>query len=157
MQGRSRWGTVAQGALAGLAGGAVMAAWICASSAFHDRGVAEQLAAAGTTLIGGGALSPAARALYGLGLHAVVSAAFGVVVAPLLPRDSTAAGNAVLGAGYAYVLMGIMTALVVPATTPELPDTMRELGGSWVVGHGLLGAATGFFVLRLRRSRIEDG
>jgi hypothetical protein len=148
---------VAAGGAVGLAGGALMAAVLPVGAALAERDPLEQLRAMGLTFLGSEAAGANPGLLaWGLFLHLVVSALLGVVFTSLLPAGFPYGSAAVVGVGYAWVVMAITTSLVVPAANPTLAAHMPALGGTWVIAHAIYGLAVGAgppLRLRLRARR----
>jgi hypothetical protein len=149
---RSPWREgVRVSAVAGLLGGAVMLAWLVASAAYHDLSPVQPLRQMGSTFVGREALSGGAGiVLYGLLLHAAVSVAVALPFVFLLPRDFPVGSAVVIGLGYAFVVMAVMSSLLAWAS-PVLRDRMRDLGGAWAIANSLYGATMALYAQRLRR------
>jgi hypothetical protein len=144
-----------QGTAAGLLGGTVMAVFVVFAAAKAGMPALYPLQVIGATVVGAGFVERAAVAIVtGVALHAVVAAGFGVLLASLFPRGVNITCGSVLGVGYAFLVMGIMASLVVPAANPFFRAEMQPIGGAWVIAHALLGA-TGGTVLAVRRAAAD--
>jgi hypothetical protein len=104
------------------------------------------LQAIGATMVGSGG---PAQAVAGALLHALLSAAFGLLYAAIFPRDYPPPCALVVGAGYALFVLAIMASVVVPEANPSFRGAMQPIGGTWVVAHALFGAT---LALAWRRS-----
>jgi hypothetical protein len=142
---------LAGGGGAGLVAGAAMIAFMMAAAAAAGLGPAWPLELTAGTLMGADALERgAAAALLGLLIWAVVSAALGVLFAALTPRDYSFASAAVVGLGYALLVMPIMVTLVLPRVNPTMRAEMPATGGAWVLAYAVFGVLLGL-VPRFRR------
>lgn len=142
---------LAPGLAGGLAGGAAMAAWMIAAAALEGMPATRAFVPIGRALPAAAELSGAWAALLGLALHLLVAAAIGVVLATLMPRGLEPRFAAVMGGGYAFGAMGVMTSYVLPAWAPAVREAMPALGGSWVLAHAAYGAIAGPVAQALRR------
>lgn len=142
-------GAAAGGVLAGVA----MLAFLAAAAALDGRpplGPLELVAA----MFAGAEGAPGAGALLGASLlWVVVSAALAVPFAAMVSRDHTASSAALLGMGYAAVVMAIATSVVLPWLNPEMRDRMPAMGGAWVIGYAVYGAGLGLVPWLRRRLR----
>jgi hypothetical protein len=143
----------------GAIGGAAMLAWLMIDAALHHASPLTPLRLFGGTLLGPEALTGGVGSLLpGLLLHLVISAVLGLPFAALVPRNFPVAAAAVLGIGYAFAVMVLMTAYIVPAANPLLDEHMASFGGAWVLGRALYGAMLGFApALRRHLSRAAPG
>jgi hypothetical protein len=135
---------VVAGAAVGLAGGVLMAAWLVVSAAAAGVSPLGPLRRIGLTFLGPEAVEgdPAVLA-FGIFLHLVVSALLGIVFTWILPAGFPWGSAAVVGLGFAWVVMAFATSLVLPAVNPALRAQMPALGGSWVLAHAVYGLAIG--------------
>jgi hypothetical protein len=117
----------------------------------------KPLQAIGATLVGPGGLGGSGQAIYGAFLHALASAALGLLYAAIFPRDFPPLCAAVVGAGYALLALAIMASMVVPIVNPSFRAEMQPIGGSWVVAHALFGAAMGLWWALGGRSSPDGG
>ena len=147
---------VVGGAGAGSLAGAAMLLWATVSAAFLDLSPAHPLELTGATFIGSEALDGVPAMLYGLLLWAVVSAALGIVYAALIPRDFPFDGAALLGVGYSFVVLAMMTSVVLPGVNPDLHAELPAMGGSWVIAYVVFGVLLGLAPV-LRRSAARRG
>lgn len=144
--------TLFAGAVAGVAAGVVMAAFLVLAAAQQDMRPFTALEPMGATFRDAGALDGGAGSLLlGVLLHLGVSALVGLLFALILPRDFTPGSAAFICVGLAFMVMGFMTSLIVPAVNPVLEDSFHDLGGSWVIAHALFGLTAGYAAQRLRR------
>jgi hypothetical protein len=142
-----------QGAAAGLLGGTLMAVFVVFAAAETGMPAMYPLQVIGATVVGAGFMERAAVAIVtGVALHAVVATGFGVLLAMLFPRGVNITCGAVLGIGYAFLVMGIMASVVVPAANPLFRAEMQPIGGAWVIAHALLGATGGTVLAVVRRA-----
>jgi hypothetical protein len=147
-------GCAEAGALAGLIGGVLMAVWSMAYSAAVGDGALAPLRLIGATFVGEEALvGGAGTLLYGFFLHVLVAAAFGVVFALILRRNTTPGVAFLYGLAYAVAVMLVMTYLVTPIGNPVLNARIPMMSGSWIFEHLLYGAGISLVpVLRRRRA-----
>ena len=129
---------------AGLVGGVLMMLWMILAALVDDRGALSALRPIGLTFLGDSAVegTPLVTA-WGIFLHLAVAAALGVPLAAMLAPGFPYGSGFVIGVGYAWVLMAVAAALVLPAVNPTLRDHMPALGGAWVIACALYGAAVG--------------
>lgn len=143
-------GAVRSGVVAGLAGGAAMAVLLAVFS------VREELPALHAFRVIGDVVAGADAAL-GLAVHAATSAALGVLLAWIVPRDFPAASSAGVAAGYALFVMGFMVGVIVPWFHDGFVRDLHEIGGTWVGAHAVYGVVLGVGLARLRRSSVQKG
>lgn len=143
-------GAVRSGVVAGLAGGAAMALLLAVFS------VREELPALHAFRVIGDVVAGADPAL-GLAVHAATSAALGVLLAWIVPRDFPPASSAGVGAGYALFVMGFMVGVVVPWFHDGFVRDLHEIGGTWVGAHAVYGVVLGLGLGLLRRSSVQNG
>jgi hypothetical protein len=140
------------GAVAGVAAGVAMAAYLVFDSIVQGMEPFTALEPMGATFRDADALDGGAGSLlFGVSLHLGVSALVGVLFAMVLPRDFTPGNATFLCVGFAFAVMGFMTSVVVPAVNPVLEDSFHGAGGSWVIAHALFGMTTGYVCQRLRQ------
>lgn len=150
-------GVIVSGALMGALGGALMAAFLMIDAALEKTDPVLPLELFGATLVGPEALGGGSAAvLPGVLLHLLVSAALGVPFAALVPNDFPTGSASVLGVGYAFVIMALMTSYVIPAANPLLEEHLHSFGGAWVIARAIFGATLGF-IPWLRRSMAGAG
>ena len=153
-----RAGPLARGTVSGLLGGAAMAAFLVGAAAAAGMDPLQPVRAIGTTFAGPEALRGGAGIVaWGLLLHAATSAAFGLLFVGLFPVDQSPLGAAVLGAGYAMFVLGLMAAGVVPVASPAFRPAVQPLGGTWVVAHALFGCVLGLAAARPGSRRSGAG
>ena len=133
------------GMASGLLGGALMALFLMAAAGVVGLGPLYPLQVIGTTLVGPEGLERSVIALSaGLLLHLALSAACGVLFAAFVHRDMPLPCAIGVGVGYAFLVLGVMASLVVPAVSPLFREKMQPIGGSWVIAHAVFGASLGF-------------
>jgi hypothetical protein len=134
------------GIAAGLLAGVAMMAFmmLCAGALDGATAALDPLRAVGTSFRGRDASTAGALPIvWGIALHLGVGGAFGLALMGVVPRDSSGGAAAMLGTGYALILMAFALPLVVPAVAPVLHDRMPANGGAWVVAHAVFGAVAG--------------
>jgi hypothetical protein len=147
-----RHDVVASGTAAGLAGGVVMMLLITVSAALAGMPALHPLGVIGASLLGPEALDGGpAHVAYGTILHVLVSCSFGVLFAAMIPRDFPVASAAMVGAGSAILIIGVMMSLVVPPINPMFRSEMQPIGGTWVIAHAAFGATLGLAPALRRR------
>ena len=87
--------------------------------------------------------SDIAALLYGVALHFAMSMALGILFTAILPGDFPAGTSSALGLGYGLIAAAVMTSAVLPEVNPLMRERMPDLGGAWVIAHGLFGLALG--------------
>jgi hypothetical protein len=151
---RDRW---AAGVAVGLLAAVAMMAFMAAVAAI-DGSALDPLRAVGTSFRG---TDPSTAGplpvLWGIVLHLAVGAAFGLAFIAVAPRETTGPAGAVLGAGYAIVVMAFVLPFVVPALAPALHERMPAHGGAWVIAHALFGAVAGLGPSLRRRISERPG
>lgn len=139
--------TVAGGVLAGAA----MLAWAALTAAFLGLPAARPLELAGSTFFGAEALEGGpAVLLAGALVWVVVSIGLALPFAAAVPRDFPFAQGAVMGVGYSFVVLAVMSTVVLPRLAPVMRAEMPEMGGAWVLAYVVFGIALGL-VPPLRR------
>lgn len=142
---------------AGLVAGAAMLVSAGAGAALAGLPPSRPLAltAAAVARDGAGGLG---TLLLGALLWAGVSVALALLFATFVPRDFPFASTALLGVGYAFAVLAVTTAAVLPRVNPEMRAAMSESGGAWVLAYAAFGVALGLVpVLRRRWSRRGVG
>lgn len=136
---------LATGLVTGLAGGVAMAAVAMAGAAAQDVTPLQPLLVIGESFVGPGAFEGAgARAAFGAVVHLATSAALGVLLAAILPRDFPMASAIGVGVGFVMLLlMAVIMPIVVPWVNPGLRGGMQGIGGTWVVAHAVFGVVLG--------------
>lgn len=134
-----------------LAGGAMMV-WLAAGAALADLPPSHPLevAASAFTTRSEGPTGPGGLALAGLS-WALVSVSLALLFAPIIPRDFPFTAAALLGVGYAFLVMAIMTSVALPRLNPLMRPAMAEVGGTWVLGWAVFGIVLGSIPLFRRR------
>ncbi len=134
-------GIIIGGGIAGIIAGVVMAVAAMAFAGMMGLGFLAPLRMIAAALYGVDALIGGAEVLIaGLIIHMIVSAGFGIVFAALLsPRAS---GGAAFGWGllYSVVVLGIMTAGVLPWSNPTMAVRVPLMAGAWFFEHLVYGA-----------------
>lgn len=140
------------GPVAGILGGVVLAGSLVLSAIVQGAEPLSAIQPMGARFASADALNGGSgRLVFGVFLHLGVSALVGLLFALVLPRDFPPRSAALLFVGFAFIVMGFMTSVVVPAVNPVLKGRFHDLGGSWVVAHALFGLTTGYVCQRLRR------
>jgi hypothetical protein len=139
-------GAVRTGAIAGLAGGGAMALFLVGAARWEGVPALHALRVVGDAFAG-------ADPLVGLVVHAATSAALGILLAWILPRDFPPACCAGVGAGFALLVLGLMAELFVPMVHPAFVRDMHVVGGAWVAAHAVYGVVLGL-VLARRAPRV---
>lgn len=138
--------------IAGGVSGAAALAFVCASASVAGRPAWRPVAAVAATFLGDSALDGGAAAvLIGAAVWLALSAVLAVVYASLIPRDYPYASAAMMGVGYSFLVMALMTTTVLPAVNPQLRSIMPAIGGAWVLGYLLFGVGLGFIPVIRRR------
>jgi len=137
---------------AGLLAGAAMMAWVAAGAALAELPPSHplQVAAAAFTARDPAGAGPGGL-VSGALLWVVVSVALALLYAQILPRDFPFAPAALLGAGYSWFVMAVMTSVVLPRVNPLMRAAMAEVGGTWVFGYAVFGILLGFIPVFRRR------
>ena len=130
------------GIASGLLGGLAMGFFLILSASMNGMKPLHPLDVIGATFAGSAVPESGASGSVALGavLHLATSAAYGVVFAAIVPRTLPLGCAMVVGAGYAFFLLGIMTSCVVPAVNPLFRTEMQPIGGSWVIAQALYGS-----------------
>jgi hypothetical protein len=134
---------LASGILCGVAGGVLMVATASVQATREGLAAAYPLQVIGESFVGPEALGGAAKIAFGALVHLATSAALGVLVAAVVPRDFPSACAMGVGVGLALFALMFMMSLVVPWANPGFRGAMQDIGGAWVVGHAVLGLALG--------------
>jgi hypothetical protein len=109
-------------------------------AAGQGLGALTPLRMIGATFLGVEALvAGAGPVLFGLVLHLVVSAAWGVMFASAFRRDAAPGFALFAGLLYSVVVLVIMTFVVVPLVNPVLWARIPMISGAWLVAHMLYG------------------
>lgn len=133
------------GAGMGVVAGAAMMAWMAVVMAIRDTSPSRPLALVGATLLGPDAADGGAGVLLAGGLlWVVVSAALAIPFSAIASRDFPFASAAIVGIGYSFVVMAIVTMVVLPLVNPLMRAEMRAAGGAWVLGYIIFGVGLGF-------------
>lgn len=144
--------TIAAGAVAGMIGGILMAAFAMMYAEMTGMGLLAPLHMIGATfagpeaLVGGGGVL-----LYGLILHMMTSAAWGALFAVLLPRGATAAAATGWGVLFALVALVVMYFGVLPWANPTMFTRVPMMIGAFIVEHLLFGVGLGLTPVLERR------
>lgn len=155
-EGRSKNAVWKAGVLAGIVGAVLKVGFMVVAAVVHGKPPLQPLRPLGATFRGEDAvLGGPGSFLYGLAVLVLVSAAFGLLFAALLPPDYEPAGTAMIGMGYGLFLMAVLTSSVLPEVNPLLRARMPALGGSWVLAAAIWGAALGFVPTLRRRAEVK--
>jgi hypothetical protein len=143
--------TITGGVAAGLLAGAAMLVWAMGSAALADLPLTHPLELTGATFVGRDGMDGGAPVLlYGVLLWLVVSAALGLAFAAMVPRDFPFVSGAILGIGYSFLVLAVMTSVVLPRLNPTMRAEMPATGGAWVLAYVVFGVVLGL-APRLRR------
>lgn len=111
------------GAVSGIVGGSLMLIFAMGAAVLNGMDILSPLRMVGATFVGAGALEGGPGVIvYGLLLHTMTAAAWGVLFAAILPRAASPGATLVAGFGYALLVMLVMLYLVLPIANP----VMRE-------------------------------
>jgi hypothetical protein len=140
------------GITGGLFAGAAMMAFAVIAAASGGLTASRPLELVAATFLGRAALEGGAMVLLsGALLWAVVSAALGLLYAVVVPRNFEFSPAAVMGVGYSFFLIAIMTTSVLPSVNPTMRAEMPAMGGAWVLAYGVFGVALGVIPMLRRR------
>jgi hypothetical protein len=136
---------VKAGALAGVIGGLVMAAYAMVAAAVLGQGPFAVPQLIGATFRGPEALlrGPGVIA-WGVLLHVFVSAGFGVLFATLVRRDTPRGVAMLSGVAYALGIFVLMMFVVTPVVNPVMANRVSMMIGTMLVMHVLYGLGLGF-------------
>ena len=140
-------GVVGGGIVAGIIGGIVMAAFSMVHAAMVGVGfwTPLRLIAATTSgvdaLIGGGGIL-----IWGLMIHMMVSAMYGVILAALLPRRAGTAAGFGIGLAYGVAVWAVMTFIGLPLVNSTMQARIALMPGWWFFEHLLFGSVTGALI-----------
>jgi polyferredoxin len=136
----------------GLLAGAAMMAWMAAGAALGELSPSHPLEVASAAFTGRDPVGAGPGGLVsGALLWALVSVALALLYAQIVPRDFPFAPAALVGAGYSWFVMALMTSVVLPWVNPLMRAAMAELGGTWVFGYAVFGILLGFIPVFRRR------
>jgi hypothetical protein len=140
------------GITGGLFAGAAMMAFAVIAAASAGLTPSRPLELVAATFVGRAALEGGAIVLFsGALLWAAVSAALGLLYAVVVPSNFTFSSAAVMGVGYAFFLIAIMTTSVLPRVNPTMRAEMPEMGGAWVLAYAVFGVALAVIPMMRRR------
>ncbi len=140
-------GVIGAGIGAGIIGGIMMAAFSMMNAGATGMGfwTPLRLIAATTNgvdaLIGGGVIL-----LWGLMIHMITSAVWGVILAAVLPWRASAGAGLGWGIGYGIVVWAVMTFIGMPLVNSTMQARISLMQGSWFFEHLLYGIATGVLI-----------
>jgi hypothetical protein len=130
----------AAGAVAGIAGGALMAALALLNSAAAGAGFWTPMRSVAATILGVNAfLGGAGAVLLGLAIHFSVAIVWGVLFTLVVPRDMGKGAALACGIGAGLFIFLLMTFLVVPWADPVMRATVDRAWGAWLVEHLVFG------------------
>jgi hypothetical protein len=72
-----------------------------------------------------------------------VAIALALCYAALIPRSFPFVSAAVVGVGYSFVVVAVMTTMVLPSVNPAMRAAMLETDGAWVLAYAAFGLALG--------------
>jgi uncharacterized membrane protein YagU involved in acid resistance len=145
------------GALAGLFGGLLVAVFAVLASGNLGIYMLEPFRWIGASFQGMQPGTGAAVLLFGLLLHGIMSALFGVLFAAIVRRDLRIEIAMLIGMAYGAVLLVLMTFVVLPLVNPFLQAQVRLMEGPWIIGHLLYGACLASVVVLRSRARARSG
>jgi hypothetical protein len=132
------------GILSGIAGGVAMLGVAMIGAESQGIEPMHPVKVIGETFVGPGAFDgEATKIAFGAFVHLVVSGAFGLLVASVVPRDFPAASAVGVGVGFALFGLMFMMTLVVPWANPGFRGNMQDVGGTWIVAHAVFGVVLG--------------
>lgn len=146
---------LAAGTLAGLAAGIAMMAVAMIGAAGQDLPPLHPLQAIGESFVGPEALDGLAKPALGALVHAATSAALGIVLAAMAPRESRTTCAVGLGLGFSLFALGFMMSTFVPWVNPGLRQELQPMGGSWVLAQAVFGVTLGIAPALRRRFARE--
>lgn len=133
--------TLYAGALAGMAGGAVVGLVAIVAAVSNGVDILSPVRLIGATFIGAGALEGGAGVIgYGVLLHAATAMAWGVVFASILPRQASAGAALVSGLVFGLIVMLVMLYLVMPVVNPVMREAVAGTT-AFTIAHLMYGAA----------------
>lgn len=139
---------VKSGTMGGLAGGALMAAWLMVQAAVTGYGPLFFLNLVGATFRGADALVGGAGVmLSGLLLHIVVSVVTGILFAVTVTRKTPLAASVLGGMAYALVILVFMNYVVMPYANPIMRQREVNMPAAWFLSHLMFGVGLGLVPL----------
>lgn len=136
---------VKAGAVAGVIGGLVMAVYAIVAGLVLQQGPFAIPRLIGAAFRGPEALvSGFGTVVWGVVLHLIVSAAFGVLFATLVRRDTPRPVAMLAGVAFALGLFVLMMFVVVPVVNPVMANRVSMMIGTMLVMHVLFGFGLGF-------------
>jgi hypothetical protein len=143
---------IGAGVAAGVIGGVVMAVWGALATTAKGLGffAIPQLIGA-TFMKPDSLLHPVAMTLWGTVLHLLVSAAWGVLFASLIRRETPPGASLLAGLAYAIGIFLLMVFVVVPVTNQVMADRSSMLLGNLFIMHLLFGACVSLAPMFRRR------
>ncbi|MGQ0540161.1 MAG: hypothetical protein ACT4R6_14555 [Gemmatimonadaceae bacterium] len=149
-------GTLKAGALAGIIGGLLLAAFAMMMAVSNGEDILSPVRMIGATFIGPDALDGGAGiVMYGLILHVVTSIVWGVLFAAILPRTASVGFALVAGLIYGLVVMVVMLFLVMPIVNPTMRDAVSPMMTPFAIEHLLFGAALALVPIFRRRYEMH--
>jgi hypothetical protein len=146
------------GALAGILGGLLMAVWGAFATAAKSLGWLAVPQMIGATFMSPDALlHPIALAVWGTVLHLLVSAAWGILFASLVRRETPPLASLIAGLAYAIGIFLLMAFVVVPVTNQVMADRTPMMLGNLFIMHLLFGVGVSIAPLLRRRLARADG
>lgn len=133
------------GPIPGIAGGLALLIVVSLVAGLAGHGWLQPLRALGGAVVGHDAGWAAVGA--GLLLLAAGSAAFGLLFARLLPGGFPVTSSIAVGAGYGFLVAGLVMSLLVP---DAMRERMQPLGGAWVIGYAVYGMTLAALLVRRR-------
>ena len=132
------------GVVSGLLGGVLMAAYAMIAGLALKQGAFAIPQLIGATFRGPEALlSGPGTIVWGVALHLIVSAAFGVLFATLVRRDTPRPASMLAGIAFSLGIFVMMMFVVVPVANPVMANRVSMMIGTTLVMHVLFGVGVG--------------
>lgn len=132
------------GATTGVIGGLLMAAYAMAAGLVMGQGAFAIPQLIGATFRGPEALLQGPGIiLWGVVLHLLVSAGFGVLFATLVRRDTPRGVSTLAGVAFALGLFVLMMFVIVPVVNPVMANRVSMMVGTVLIMHLLFGIGVG--------------
>lgn len=140
------------GIVSGVIGGLAMAAYAMVAGVVLGQGAFAVPQLIGAVFRGPEALlQPPSATLIGIGVHVLTAAAFGVLFATLVRRDTPAPVAMLAGVAYALGVFVLMVFVVVPIVNPVMANRVSMMVGTVLMMHVIYGLGLGL-APRLRKA-----